>query len=177
MMSQLCPNGVEATMYALLAGASNLGNALAAYEGAYVLDALGVTPNGSPNEGAKFDNLWIAAVLAAMGPCVPLLFLPFLIPDARQTDRLLDDDDGPRDPHHQDDAGGGGGGGGEGGVELATRTSSSAGAGLGHDGAALVLSVSAMAGGAASARGRAHQAMKKVADGDVDLDEVPLLSS
>ena len=92
ILSQLCPHGVEATMYALLAGSANFANQLARSEGSFVLCALGVEPNGSPSESAQFDNLWIAVLLAAVGPCVPLVLLPFLIPDARQTDTLLEDD-------------------------------------------------------------------------------------
>ena len=56
-----------------------------------MLCALGVEPNGSPDEGAQFEHLWIAVLLAAVGPCVPLVLMPFLIPDARQTDTLLKD--------------------------------------------------------------------------------------
>lgn len=91
ILSQLCPHGVEATMYALLAGSANFANQLARSEGSFVLCALGVEPNGSPDESAQFEHLWIAVLLAAVGPCVPLVLLPFLIPDARQTDTLLKD--------------------------------------------------------------------------------------
>jgi Na+/melibiose symporter-like transporter len=91
MMLQLCPRGVESTVYALLAGSANLGMSLANYQGAYVLDALGIKPNATAGESHQFDNLWIAALIATLLPLIPLVTIPFLIPDASQTDRLLDD--------------------------------------------------------------------------------------
>ena len=89
IMSQLCPHGVEATMYALLAGSSNFGQQLASSAGGFTLCMLGVQPTGGAAESAQFDNLWIAALISALLPTIPLLFLPFLIPDAKQTDVLL----------------------------------------------------------------------------------------
>ena len=71
-------------MYALLAGSSNLGGNLANYGGAFVLEALGVRPSGAAGESSQFDNLWIASLLSSVLPCIPLLLLPLLIPDAKQ---------------------------------------------------------------------------------------------
>ena len=88
ILSQMCPDGVEATMYALLAGAQNFGSNLASYAGAYVLTLLKVQPNGSINEEHQFENLWIAALISSVLPCLPLILIPYLIPDCRQTDRL-----------------------------------------------------------------------------------------
>mmetsp|Transcript_21274 Transcript_21274/g.38828 ORF Transcript_21274/g.38828 Transcript_21274/m.38828 type:complete len:565 (-) Transcript_21274:9-1703(-) len=95
MLAQLVPHGIESVMYALLAGSLNMGTTVANYAGALVLNLLGVTPNGDEccDETAKFENLWIAALVSALGPCVPLVLVNFLIPDARQTDRLLEDGD------------------------------------------------------------------------------------
>merc|ERR1712136_460782 len=36
LFSQLCPEGMEVTMFALLAGCSNLGNSISDYVGAYL---------------------------------------------------------------------------------------------------------------------------------------------
>lgn len=93
ILSQLCPKGLEATMYALLAGCHNLGNTLSEYIGAYALHVLEVRPAGLNNEGHQFDNLWKAAVISTVLPLVTLALLPVLVPDARQTDKLLEDDD------------------------------------------------------------------------------------
>jgi hypothetical protein len=93
ILSQLCPKGMEATMYALLAGCHNLGGTIAANCGAYVLELLGCTPEGRPNESAKFDHLWVGSALSTVLPMFTLLLIPWLIPDARQTDRILDEND------------------------------------------------------------------------------------
>jgi len=93
ILSQLCPKGMEATMYALLAGCHNLGNTIASNCGALVLQYLGCDPSGAQNEDDKFKNLWIASALSTVLPMVTLVALPYLIPDAKQTDKLLDEDD------------------------------------------------------------------------------------
>ena len=98
ILSQLCPKGVEATMYALLAGSANFANQLARSEGSFVLCALGVEPSGAPNESKMFDNLPYAVLLASVLPIIPLLLLPFLIPDAKQTDNLLLENDAAQAP-------------------------------------------------------------------------------
>lgn len=89
VMSQLCPKGMEATMFALLAGSHNLGSIIAEYIGAFVLDMLHVRPSGAEHEGAKFDSLWKASLISTMLPMLTILLIPLLIPDAKQTDLLL----------------------------------------------------------------------------------------
>lgn len=95
LLTQLCPKHVEATMYALLAGCHNLGNMVGEVLGACVLEALGVTPTGAKNEGHKFDNLWIAALISACLPLITICLLPCLIPNRYQTERLLDENSSP----------------------------------------------------------------------------------
>merc|ERR1719446_631782 len=88
---ELCPKGMEATMYALLAGAHNLGGVVSQNCGALLLQRLGVTPQGAIGESRVFENLWLAS---AIGTCFPLLTIALLfklIPDLKQTDKLLDD--------------------------------------------------------------------------------------
>merc|ERR1719197_2362378 len=58
VLSQLCPTGMEATMFALLAGCANIGNTIADYIGAFVLERLSVHPTGALNESEQFQNLW-----------------------------------------------------------------------------------------------------------------------
>ena len=84
IISQFCPDKVEATMYALFAGSVNLGSNLANYGGAFVMDYLGVKPSGALNESRQFDNLWVASLISSLAPCIPLLLLTILVPDARQ---------------------------------------------------------------------------------------------
>jgi folate/biopterin transporter len=93
ILSQLCPKGMEATMYALLAGCHNLGNTIASNCGAYVLLLLNCNPSGAVAEGHQFENLWKGSALSTVLPMFTLFLLPWLIPDAKQTDKLLNDED------------------------------------------------------------------------------------
>lgn len=93
MMSQLCPKGMEATMYALLAGCHNLGNVIASNCGAYVLLLLNCQPSGADGESKQFEHLWVGSALSTVLPMFTLLLLPWMIPDARQTDKLLSDEE------------------------------------------------------------------------------------
>jgi len=93
IMSYLCPKGMEATMYSLLAGCHNLGNTVAANCGALLLHHLGVAPSGANNEDEQFENLWKAVVVSTILPLMAILSLFWLIPDVKQSERILDEDD------------------------------------------------------------------------------------
>merc|ERR1719221_1838449 len=83
ILSQLCPEGMEATMYALLAGCHNLGNTIASNCGALLLEWLGCQPGGNPGESDQFKNLWIGSVVSTVLPMLTLALMPWLIPNAR----------------------------------------------------------------------------------------------
>eukprot|EP00927_Polykrikos_kofoidii_P060013 TRINITY_DN55093_c0_g1_i1.p1 TRINITY_DN55093_c0_g1~~TRINITY_DN55093_c0_g1_i1.p1 ORF type:complete len:699 (-),score=52.26 TRINITY_DN55093_c0_g1_i1:144-2240(-) len=89
VMSQLCPTGMEATMFALLAGCTNLGNQIADFLGAWLLAMLEVHPTGAVNETHEFINLWKASCVATLLPGVTIALIPLLMPRHRQTERLL----------------------------------------------------------------------------------------
>jgi len=93
MTSQLCPPGMEATMYALLAGCHNLGNTVASNCGAWLLEYLGCQPAGAPGETHQFDKLWLASLIATILPAMAVFLTFVLIPDAKQTDKLLPEGD------------------------------------------------------------------------------------
>mmetsp|Transcript_40342 Transcript_40342/g.93535 ORF Transcript_40342/g.93535 Transcript_40342/m.93535 type:complete len:568 (+) Transcript_40342:53-1756(+) len=93
ILSQLCPPGLEATMYALLAGCHNLGGTIASSTGAYMLEVLEVQPSGAAAESNQFMNLWVASAISSVLPALVLLLLPWLIPDRSQTEKLLTDGD------------------------------------------------------------------------------------
>jgi hypothetical protein len=84
LISQLCPKGREACVYAIVAGMMNLGSNLALYLGQYLLDLLAIRPNGGLNDPAAFQNLWVAATIATVLPSTVLLLLPTLIPPGDQ---------------------------------------------------------------------------------------------
>lgn len=93
LLSQFCPRGCEATMYALLAGCHNVGNAVGNVFGAYFCAKLGVQPDGHAADAKMFDKLWIVATIQTVLPLGTLFLLPWMIPNARQTDALLTDED------------------------------------------------------------------------------------
>lgn len=95
LLCQVCPEGLEATMFALLAGCQNLGRSVASIFGTYLLAYLGVEPDGTPQDSHCFDHLWIAAVLQSILPLLTLGLLPRMIPDASQTDHIRLTPDGP----------------------------------------------------------------------------------
>lgn len=93
ILSHMCPKGMEAIMYALLAGCHNLGNMVAASCGAYLLEVLGCKPSGAPNESKQFEKIWIVSAVTTALPMITIIALFWLIPDARQDEKLLDDAD------------------------------------------------------------------------------------
>jgi len=102
ILSRLCPKGLEATMFALLASASNLGSNISNYSGAFLLDVMGVRPNGSTDEGDQFKNLWLVALITSILPCLPLVLLPYLIPDARPNEEGSLVGEGEQEEEHGD---------------------------------------------------------------------------
>jgi len=85
ILANLCPKGMEATMYALLAGCHNLGNTIAANCGAILLQSLGVQPSGQTGESAQFENLWKASMISSL---LPLFYFHDLLARSRcETDR------------------------------------------------------------------------------------------
>ncbi|CAJ1443684.1 unnamed protein product [Effrenium voratum] len=78
LLCQVCPEGLESTMFALLGGCHNLGRAVASIlgTGTYLLAFLGVEPDGTQHDRHCFDRLWMAAVLQALAPLVTLCLIP-----------------------------------------------------------------------------------------------------
>jgi folate/biopterin transporter len=93
ILAKLCPKGMEATMYALLAGCHNLGFTVGSSGGALLIDRLGVKPSGAVGESAKFELLWVAALVSAMLPLLFVFLFVRLVPDARQDERLVDEEE------------------------------------------------------------------------------------
>jgi hypothetical protein len=91
ILSFLCPKGMEATMYALLAGCHNLGNTIAANCGAVLLELLDCAPDGSKGESHQFERLWMASAIATALPLITIISLFWLIPDARQNETIISD--------------------------------------------------------------------------------------
>ncbi len=92
LISQLCRPGAEALIFSIVAGCSNLGSSLSQYNGAFIMDILKITPTGNNDDTMAFNNLWIASLITAILPIIPLFFLNYLIPDSYQNEILEGDD-------------------------------------------------------------------------------------
>lgn len=90
ILSYLCPKGMEATMYALLAGCHNLGHSIAASWSAYMLTLLNVRPSGESNESAQFDNLAKASTVSVVLPMFTIILIFWLVPNKRQSETLIE---------------------------------------------------------------------------------------
>lgn len=93
ILSYLCPKGMEATMYALLAGCHNLGNTVSYNLGALVLQQFHVQPMGTVGDAEQLENLWKASATAAALPFLTIMCLYKLVPDAHQNQKLMRDTD------------------------------------------------------------------------------------
>lgn len=77
LISQLCPRGSEAMVYALLAAMSNLGSTVATEVGVVLMSTLWpVDFSASDGESCAFQNLWKLIVVGHIG--LALLVLPFI---------------------------------------------------------------------------------------------------
>jgi hypothetical protein len=92
IMAQLCPRGMEAIMYANLAGCHNLGDAFSKNFGALLLEYMGVNPRGAKAEGAEFEQMWKISLICTVLPLCAVLLIPAFIPNKTTTDRLIPDD-------------------------------------------------------------------------------------
>lgn len=88
LLAALCPKGMEATMFALLAGCHNLGNTISANSGAALLHLLEVKPRGEVGESAQFEHLWVAASISSALPLVAAVLLKNLLPECKQNEAL-----------------------------------------------------------------------------------------
>jgi hypothetical protein len=89
LTSASCPKGMEATVYALLAGFQNFGSNVAREIGVGLLNYLQI----QTNEPCNFERFPFAIVLAHIivpSFCIPLIFV--LIPDKLMTEKLLEDE-------------------------------------------------------------------------------------
>ncbi|CAH9087917.1 unnamed protein product [Cuscuta epithymum] len=73
LSGQLCPPGIEGTLFALFMSINNLGSTVGSFVGAWLASALDISSSGS------FDNLSIGIFVQVICTFVPVAFL-FLIP-------------------------------------------------------------------------------------------------
>jgi folate/biopterin transporter len=88
LMSRMCPKGMEATMYALLAGFSNFGQSTSRSIGYMAVDWMGIV---TANTNCDFSNLPMLIFIGHM--LLPLMIIPlsvFLVPNTSMKDDMLD---------------------------------------------------------------------------------------
>jgi len=89
IISQLCPEGMEAVVFALVNSSFNIGGMVGANTGALLLQWLKCEPSGEDSESAQFEYLWLAAVLNSVMQVIPLVLMRWLIPHCRQTEKIM----------------------------------------------------------------------------------------
>lgn len=93
LMSHLSYKGRESTSFAILAGSSNLGYGLSSIQGAFLLHLLKINSNGGINDFMSFQNLWIASLISAILPCIPLFLIQYFIPNKNQQDSINEEEE------------------------------------------------------------------------------------
>jgi hypothetical protein len=74
LASKVCPDGAEATIYAMLMALSNFGNTVGIYFGSFLVVSFGVTDT-------NYDNFVWVIVVKSLCRLIPIISIPFLIPD------------------------------------------------------------------------------------------------
>lgn len=87
LLSRVCPEKIESTMFAILTSNINLAQATGGALSGVLSAAFGLRPNGSLNESAQFESMWIANLVMAGVKTLPIFFI-FLIPNLKMTDTL-----------------------------------------------------------------------------------------
>lgn len=85
LASKVCPDGAEATLYAMLMALSNFGNTVAIYNGSFLVVLFGVNDD-------NYDNFVWVVVTKSLCRLLPILLVPFLIPDGCPQEDDDDDD-------------------------------------------------------------------------------------
>lgn len=74
LAARLCPEGIEATLFALTMGLSNFGSKMGSYVGIGLLSALGGV------DAPHFTNLRLLVVVRSLTRALPIALIPFLVP-------------------------------------------------------------------------------------------------
>jgi hypothetical protein len=89
MLSRICPDQLESSMFAILAANTNFAITASGPISGFICDSFGITPDGSRNESQKFENMWIANILMVGLKLIPLLFI-WMLPNISMTEPFDD---------------------------------------------------------------------------------------
>ncbi len=84
LCAKVCPEKCEATLFALLMALSNFGGDVGSYMGVGLLRIFDVTRN-------DWSSLPKVVLIKSLARFIPILLIPFLIPDASPADEILSD--------------------------------------------------------------------------------------
>eukprot|EP00941_MAST-03F_sp_MAST-3F-sp1_P001344 g1344.t1 len=82
LAAKLCPTGVEATLFAMTMGLWNFGSTMGGYTGVGLLHLLGGV------EPPEFRNIETLVIFRSLTRFLPILFIPFLIPEGSPSDEI-----------------------------------------------------------------------------------------
>eukprot|EP01041_Mallomonas_annulata_P003967 gene3967-7905_t len=82
LAAKVCPDGAEATLFAMMMSLSNFGAAVSVYLGALLLMVLGI-------QSGDYSNLTYAIIIKAFCRLLPLLLIPLLVPNGSPSDPAL----------------------------------------------------------------------------------------
>jgi len=80
LAAQVCPENIEATLFALLMSLTNMGDAISNFLGTSLLELLDVTHCDYSGNGNRCGNLDAAVLIKSLCRCLPLLLIPVLVP-------------------------------------------------------------------------------------------------
>jgi hypothetical protein len=86
LAAKLCPPKMEGTLFALNMGLSNFGVILGTYMGNGILLGLGGV------EGPEFHNLDVLVVIRSFARLLPIVLIPFLVPNGAPSDKTDDNE-------------------------------------------------------------------------------------
>lgn len=95
LAAKVCPEGAEATVFSLLTALNNFGSSISAYSGSLVLSYFNVTDG-------NYDHLVTVILLKCCCRLIPIMLIPFLIPDGSpySSDKEKDHDQSPSSSSH-----------------------------------------------------------------------------
>jgi len=106
LMSKMCPENMEATMFAILASFNNLGYSLSSALGVFAMDVAGIKTDLTSGEGGACDFSGLPSLVFYCGMLLPLVSIPLtfvFVPNINMQD-VVDLDTGKAVASSADDA-------------------------------------------------------------------------
>merc|ERR1711862_942404 len=89
LIANSCPEHLEAVVFGQLASILNIAGGIAGTLGASLMEIFHVNPSGSFHEEHQFDNMAQLSLVTVGISLIPLLALPWMIPNIPVTQRFV----------------------------------------------------------------------------------------